>query len=182
MGIDSKHTPAVVLESGGEGGDGDEEDEDTIHTRLDNISLTKVSPASPASPATTTTTDVSVPGAATTTTTTPSDLEEEADQQGAFNPETGEINWDCPCLGGMAHGPCGEEFQSAFSCFVHSTADPKGVDCIEKFKGMQDCFRKVGPPPSSQSTVDCGLLTCMGDGSTRNIMVRNWSQKRRRMR
>lgn len=33
------------------------------------------------------------------------DLEEEAGQEGAFNPETGEINWDCPCLGGMAHGP-----------------------------------------------------------------------------
>lgn len=73
----------------------------------------------------------------------PEQLEEEADQQGAFNPETGEINWDCPCLGGMAHGPCGEEFKTAFSCFVHSTAEPKGVDCIENFKGMQDCFRKV---------------------------------------
>jgi len=68
-------------------------------------------------------------------------LEEEADQQGAFNPETGEINWDCPCLGGMAHGPCGEEFRAAFSCFVYSTEEPKGMDCIEKFKGMQDCFR-----------------------------------------
>jgi hypothetical protein len=32
-------------------------------------------------------------------------LEEEAGQEEAFNPETGEINWDCPCLGGMAHGP-----------------------------------------------------------------------------
>lgn len=61
-------------------------------------------------------------------------LEEEADQQGAFNPETGEINWDCPCLGGMAHGPCGEEFKAAFSCFVYSTEEPKGVECIEKFK------------------------------------------------
>ena len=82
-----------------------------------------------------------VPGA-----TTPGELEEEADQQGAFNAETGEINWDCPCLGGMAHGPCGEEFRSAFSCFVYSVADPKGVDCIDKFKAMQDCFRKVGRP------------------------------------
>lgn len=72
---------------------------------------------------------------------TPADLEAEADQQGAFNPETGEINWDCPCLGGMAHGPCGEEFKSAFSCFVYSTEEPKGMDCIDKFKGMQDCFR-----------------------------------------
>lgn len=61
-------------------------------------------------------------------------LEEEADQQGAFNPETGEINWDCPCLGGMAHGPCGEEFKTAFSCFVYSEEEPKGMDCIEKFQ------------------------------------------------
>ncbi|KAI9733804.1 MAG: Oxidoreductase [Claussenomyces sp. TS43310] len=70
------------------------------------------------------------------------DLEEEADQQGAFNPETGEINWDCPCLGGMAHGPCGDEFREAFSCFIFSKEEPKGVECIDKFKGMQDCFRQ----------------------------------------
>ncbi|KAH8723603.1 hypothetical protein GQ44DRAFT_619835 [Phaeosphaeriaceae sp. PMI808] len=70
------------------------------------------------------------------------DIEEEAGQQGAFNPETGEINWDCPCLGGMADGPCGEEFKAAFSCFVHSTEEPKGMDCIDNFKIMQNCFRK----------------------------------------
>ncbi|KAJ4289015.1 Oxidoreductase [Kalmusia sp. IMI 367209] len=70
------------------------------------------------------------------------ELEEEAGQQGAFNPETGEINWDCPCLGGMADGPCGPEFKAAFSCFVYSTEEPKGMDCIEKFKDMQGCFRQ----------------------------------------
>lgn len=63
-------------------------------------------------------------------------------QQAAYNPETGEINWDCPCLGGMAHGPCGEEFKEAFSCFIYSESEPKGFDCIDKFKNMQDCFRK----------------------------------------
>ncbi|KAM5540870.1 hypothetical protein V8D89_005514 [Ganoderma adspersum] len=63
-------------------------------------------------------------------------------QGGAFNPETGEINWDCPCLGGMAHGPCGLQFREAFSCFVFSEADPKGIDCVEKFKAMQECFRE----------------------------------------
>lgn len=67
--------------------------------------------------------------------------EEKEDAASAFNPETGEINWDCPCLGGMAQGPCGEEFKAAFSCFVFSEAEPKGLDCVEKFKGMQDCFR-----------------------------------------
>ncbi|GBF62238.1 mitochondrial intermembrane space import and assembly protein [Trichophyton mentagrophytes] len=63
-------------------------------------------------------------------------------QEAAFNPETGEINWDCPCLGGMAHGPCGEDFRAAFSCFVYSQEEPKGMDCIDKFKAMQDCFRQ----------------------------------------
>jgi mitochondrial intermembrane space import and assembly protein 40 len=74
--------------------------------------------------------------------TSPEGLEQEAASQGAFNEETGEINWDCPCLGGMANGPCGEEFREAFSCFVFSKEEPKGMDCIEKFKGMQTCFRK----------------------------------------
>lgn len=77
----------------------------------------------------------SVPGS-------PEELEEEAGQQGAYNEETGEINWDCPCLGGMANGPCGEKFKTAFSCFIHSKEEPKGVDCIEHFKAMQECFRE----------------------------------------
>lgn len=59
---------------------------------------------------------------------------EEPPESAAFNPETGEINWDCPCLGGMAYGPCGEEFRAAFSCFVYSEEEPKGIECIEKFK------------------------------------------------
>lgn len=75
-----------------------------------------------------------VPAAADNSGKSPQELEEEAGQEAAFNPETGEINWDCPCLGGMAHGPCGEEFKAAFSCFVYSNEEPKGIDCIEKFK------------------------------------------------
>jgi len=42
----------------------------------------------------------------------------------------------------MAHGPCGEDFKAAFSCFVYSEAEPKGMDCIDKFQHMQDCFRQ----------------------------------------
>ncbi|PSR73899.1 hypothetical protein PHLCEN_2v10257 [Hermanssonia centrifuga] len=67
---------------------------------------------------------------------------EEEGAGGAFNPVTGEINWDCPCLGGMAHGPCGMQFREAFSCFVFSEKEPKGIDCVGKFKAMQDCFRE----------------------------------------
>lgn len=70
-------------------------------------------------------------------------LQDHDESQAAFNPETGEINWDCPCLGGMAYGPCGEEFRAAFSCFVYSKEEPKGMDCIDKFK-----FVKPFPPLS----------------------------------
>ncbi|XP_075148571.1 mitochondrial intermembrane space import and assembly protein 40-B [Haematobia irritans] len=52
----------------------------------------------------------------------------------------GEINWSCPCLGGMATGPCGVQFREAFSCFHYSEADPKGSDCYDAFRTMQDCF------------------------------------------
>ncbi|KAK6456108.1 uncharacterized protein RJT20DRAFT_127908 [Scheffersomyces xylosifermentans] len=70
--------------------------------------------------------------------------EEEADPHAgaAYNPETGEINWDCPCLGGMADGPCGEEFKEAFACFVYSETEPKGIDCIKKFEAMRSCFKR----------------------------------------
>ena len=59
----------------------------------------------------------------------------------AFNPRTGEINWDCPCLGGMAYGPCGEQFKTAFTCFVFSESEPKGADCVPLFQTMQNCFQ-----------------------------------------
>jgi len=72
----------------------------------------------------------------------PSEEDGEASSQAAFDPVTGKINWDCPCLGGMAYGPCGMQFREAFSCFVFSEEDPKGIDCVEKFKAMQDCFRE----------------------------------------
>lgn len=35
--------------------------------------------------------------AAATSTTTNDDVKEQEDAASAFNPETGEINWDCPC-------------------------------------------------------------------------------------
>lgn len=59
----------------------------------------------------------------------------------AVNPETGEINWDCPCLKSALEPPCGHTFKAAFSCFVSSKTEPKGMDCQELFKAMQECFQ-----------------------------------------
>merc|ERR1712096_453438 len=68
------------------------------------------------------------------------DLEEASQKGGLIKPD-GSINWDCPCLGGMAHGPCGEQFKDSFSCFQSSTAEPVGFDCVDKFVTMQKCFK-----------------------------------------
>ena len=54
----------------------------------------------------------------------------------------GDINWNCPCLGGMAVGPCGVEFREAFSCFHYSTEEPKGKECLPKFADMQECMKQ----------------------------------------
>ncbi|EJD52715.1 hypothetical protein AURDEDRAFT_55340, partial [Auricularia subglabra TFB-10046 SS5] len=54
----------------------------------------------------------------------------------------GEFNWDCPCLGGIPDTVCGEQFKESFRCFVKSEAEPKGMDCIDAFNAMQQCFRE----------------------------------------
>lgn len=69
-------------------------------------------------------------------------LEDDEEELEGLIKANGEINWDCPCLQGMAYGPCGEQFKAAFSCFHYSEADPKGSDCIPQFRDMQECFVK----------------------------------------
>lgn len=65
---------------------------------------------------------------------------DDANNQGAIDPNTGEINWDCPCLKEAIAPPCGEYFKAAFSCFVKSQTNPKGEDCMDLFVAMQSCY------------------------------------------
>ncbi|ROT70453.1 mitochondrial intermembrane space import and assembly protein 40 [Penaeus vannamei] len=67
-------------------------------------------------------------------------LPEDDEQPAGLIQPDGEINWACPCLGGMATGPCGVEFREAFTCFHYSSADPKGSDCLEPFRQMSECM------------------------------------------
>ncbi|XP_017923938.1 mitochondrial intermembrane space import and assembly protein 40 [Manacus vitellinus] len=69
------------------------------------------------------------------------DPDDPYEEQGLILPN-GDINWNCPCLGGMASGPCGEQFKSAFSCFHYSTEEIKGSDCVDQFRAMQECMQK----------------------------------------
>ena len=81
------------------------------------------------------------------------EVEDEAEYEGLIKPN-GEINWECPCLGGMATGVCGEQFKAAFSCFHTSTSEPKGSDCIEQFRTMQECFREYPETYGEFESVD----------------------------
>jgi len=118
--------------------------EDAPMPTLESLALQRTA----ASPLHSATPETAIPQHSPNTTTAEpgfEETEEEAGQEGAFNEETGEINWDCSCLGGMAHGPCGEEFRAAFSCFVYSKEEPKGMDCIDRFKWVFPfhCFRPL---------------------------------------
>ncbi|XP_041495476.1 mitochondrial intermembrane space import and assembly protein 40-like [Microtus oregoni] len=70
---------------------------------------------------------------------------------------SGEINWNCPCFGGMASGPCGESFKSAFACFHYSTDEIKGSDCVEQFQAMRECvqtYPAVYPQEENEANVE----------------------------
>ncbi|CAF1136785.1 unnamed protein product [Rotaria sordida] len=63
------------------------------------------------------------------------------EQHGLILPN-GSINWDCPCLGGMASGPCGIAFRRAFTCFHNSDSKAKGSECFSEFSKLNECFSK----------------------------------------
>ncbi|KAG1737661.1 hypothetical protein EDB19DRAFT_1829440 [Suillus lakei] len=96
---------------------------------------------------------------------------EEESPGGAYNPVTGEINWDCPCLGGMAHGPCGPEFKEAFSCFVYSEEEPKGINCVEKFKAMQTCFREHPDVYGDEIMDDDDEVESQGQATSSDVQI-----------
>ncbi|XP_073324741.1 mitochondrial intermembrane space import and assembly protein 40 [Pagrus major] len=69
------------------------------------------------------------------------DPDDPYEEQGLILPN-GDINWNCPCLGGMASGPCGSQFKEAFSCFHYSKEEVKGSECIDNFRNMQECMQR----------------------------------------
>lgn len=54
----------------------------------------------------------------------------------------GDINWDCPCLGGLPFSKCGKQFRDAFSCFYYSSPDQKGTECVDYFDSLYKCFQQ----------------------------------------
>ncbi|WCJ38958.1 hypothetical protein M5689_019986 [Euphorbia peplus] len=60
---------------------------------------------------------------------------------------------DCPCIAELRNGSCGVQFSEAFLCFLKSTADEKGSDCIHPFVALQNCI-KVHPDAFSKDILE----------------------------
>jgi len=48
---------------------------------------------------------------------------------------------ECPCIADLRKGPCGNQFSGAFLCFLKSTAEEKGSDCVNPFVALQSCIK-----------------------------------------
>ncbi|KAG1355174.1 hypothetical protein COCNU_07G012860 [Cocos nucifera] len=60
---------------------------------------------------------------------------------------------ECPCVAELRKGPCGTQFTEAFVCFIKSTAEEKGLDCVNPFIALQDCI-KANPDAFSKDVLD----------------------------
>ncbi|XVE92989.1 hypothetical protein REPUB_Repub01dG0151200 [Reevesia pubescens] len=48
---------------------------------------------------------------------------------------------ECPCVAELRNGACGAQFTEAFLCFLKSTAEEKGSDCVHPFVALQTCIK-----------------------------------------
>ncbi|KAM0983193.1 hypothetical protein ACFX2I_010697 [Malus domestica] len=60
---------------------------------------------------------------------------------------------ECPCIAGLRSGPCGLQFSEAFLCYLKSTVEEKGSDCVHPFVVLQNCI-KANPDAFSQDNLE----------------------------
>ncbi|XP_071736910.1 mitochondrial intermembrane space import and assembly protein 40 homolog [Rutidosis leptorrhynchoides] len=60
---------------------------------------------------------------------------------------------DCPCIQDLKSGPCGSQFTEAFKCFLMSTAEEKGSDCVQPFVALQKCIQ-INPDAFSKDVLE----------------------------
>ncbi|XP_062108007.1 mitochondrial intermembrane space import and assembly protein 40 homolog [Humulus lupulus] len=60
---------------------------------------------------------------------------------------------ECPCIADLRSGSCGDQFSEAFLCFLKSTAEEKGSDCVHPFVALQKCI-KANPDAFSKGILE----------------------------
>ncbi|PWA72803.1 CHCH-like protein [Artemisia annua] len=51
------------------------------------------------------------------------------------------LDLDHPFIQGLRSGQCGSQFSDSFLCFLESTHEVKGSDCVHAFMALQRCFK-----------------------------------------
>lgn len=59
----------------------------------------------------------------------------------------------CPCIADLRNGSCGSQFTETFRCFLMSTPEEKGSDCVHPFVALQSCI-KANPSAFSKEILE----------------------------
>ncbi|XP_062184993.1 mitochondrial intermembrane space import and assembly protein 40 homolog [Phragmites australis] len=83
---------------------------------------------------------------------------------------------DCPCVAELKNGPCGGQFVDAFSCFLRSTEEEKGSDCVKPFIALQDCI-KADPEAFSKEILEEEENDEEAEKSNLKVRAPGWSKE-----
>ncbi|CAN6249450.1 unnamed protein product, partial [Urochloa humidicola] len=83
---------------------------------------------------------------------------------------------ECPCVADLKTGPCGGPFVDAFSCFLRSTEEEKGSDCVNPFIALQDCI-KANPEAFSKEILEEEENDEEADNSNLKVRAPAWSRE-----
>nr|CAB3485197.1 unnamed protein product [Digitaria exilis]CAB3487714.1 unnamed protein product [Digitaria exilis] len=83
---------------------------------------------------------------------------------------------ECPCVAELKNGPCGGAFVDAFSCFLRSTEEEKGSDCVKPFIALQDCI-KANPEAFSKEILEEEENDDEAENSNLKVRAPAWSRE-----
>ncbi|GAB4851961.1 Oxidoreductase [Ancistrocladus abbreviatus] len=81
---------------------------------------------------------------------------------------------ECPCIADLRNGLCGSQFSEAFVCFLKSTAEEKGSDCVHPFVALQQCI-KAHPDAFAKDFLEDDQVKNVEPPQDHNIIPPEWS-------
>ncbi|CAL5195745.1 unnamed protein product [Lathyrus oleraceus] len=83
---------------------------------------------------------------------------------------------ECPCIADLRSGACGFQFSEAFLCFLKSTSEEKGSDCVNSFVALQSCI-KANPDAFSKDILGEDESTESEPVQEYKIIPPDWSKE-----
>ncbi|KAK7381860.1 hypothetical protein VNO80_00408 [Phaseolus coccineus] len=85
---------------------------------------------------------------------------------------------ECPCIADLRAGSCGSQFSEAFLCFLKSTSEEKGSDCVHPFVALQSCI-KANPDAFSKDILGEEESNELGPDLEYEILPPRWAKESR---